>query len=76
MLGMFSLINNIKSFFILGAVIVGALCLTWIVYTLTSGAAAKVESQYIAASLAENVRVNEREKERYDVLLSRTQGSQ
>ena len=61
-----------KYFLVLGVVLVGVTSLTWVMYTITSGAAAKVESKYIAASLAENVKVNAQQKEHYESLLTRT----
>ena len=63
---------NFKCFLILGVILVGVTSLTWITYTITSGAAAKVESKYISASLAENVRINAQQKEYYKSLLTRT----
>ena len=66
------ILANLKCFLILGLILVGVTSLTWVVYTVTSGAAAKVESKYIAASLAENVKVNAQQKERYKSLLTRT----
>ena len=68
----YRILVNLKSFLILGVVLAGVTALTWIMYTITSGAAAKVESKYIAASLAENVKVNAQQKEHYDLLLIRT----
>ena len=65
-------LQSIKTFLILGVILAVALSLTWVVYTLTSGAAAKVESEYIAASLQENVRANKNKERRYNTLLTRT----
>ena len=66
------ILANLKYLFILGVILVGVTSLTWIMYTITSGAAAKVESEYIAASLAENVKINAQQKEHYESLLTRT----
>ena len=66
------ILANLKSFLVLGVILVGVTSLTWMIYTITSGAAAKVESKYIAASLAENVKVNAQQKEHYTSLLVRT----
>ena len=63
---------NLKSFLILGVILVGVTSLTWIMHAITSGAAAKVESKYIAASLAENVKINAEQEEYYKTLLTRT----
>ena len=65
-------LGSIKTFLILGVILTAAVSLTWVVYTLTSGAAAKVESEYIAASLQENVKANENKEKRYNTLLIRT----
>ena len=62
-------LGSIKTFFTLGIVLTVALSLTWVVYTLTSGAAAKVESEYIAASLQENVKANANKERRYNTFL-------
>ena len=72
MLILAKLAANLKGFLVLGVVLAGVTSLTWIVHTITSGAAAKVESRYIAASLAENVKVNAQQKEYYKSLLTKT----
>ena len=64
--------GGIKTVLALGVILVVAVSLTWIVYTLTSGAAAKVESEYISASLQENVRANANREKHYNTLLTRT----
>ena len=65
-------LESIKTSLILGVILTVVVSLTWFVYTLTSGAAAKVESEYIAASLQENVKANENREKRYNTLLTRT----
>ena len=67
-----SILLNLKSFLVLGVILVGVTSLTWIMYTITSGVAAKVELEYTAASLAENVKINAQQKEHYKSLLTRT----
>ena len=66
------ILANLKSLLILGVILAGVTSLTWVMYTITSGAAAKVESKYIAASLAENVKINAQQKEHYKSLMTRT----
>ena len=66
------ILASLKASLVLVVILVGVTSLTWIMYTITSGAAAKLESKYIAASLAENVKINAQQKEHYKSLLART----
>ena len=65
-----SILLNLKSFLVLGVILVGVTSLTWIMYTITSGVAAKVELEYTAASLAENVKIKRSAERTLQILIN------